>query len=276
MNDWFKEIGTGCELPDRALRELLDSGFMVIPGPLANEKLAQLTRVYDLAMTGAVPPDLSISSENTRVHDFVNRGAEFDELYVYRPVLEACCRIIGQPFKLSSLLARTVHPHSQTQLLHVDSRADTNGWPMIGFIGMVDDFRQDNGATRFVPSSHKWPTIPDNVMTNAASEYEKPVVACGAAGSVIIYHGSVWHGHTANRSGEPRRSIQGAYIPREAEPWADWATRILPQTGLALARLRNICWLSNHATLGQRMRLFEVYLTKLEAWHYQLVCTNAV
>jgi hypothetical protein len=26
------------------------------------------------------------------------------------------------------------------------------------------------------------------------------------------------HGHTANSSGEPRRSIQGAYIRRDAEP----------------------------------------------------------
>ena len=115
MNDWFKEIGSGCELPERALQELLDSGFVVIPGPVASGRLAQFARAYDLAVAGAVPPDLSVGSTSTRVHDFVNRGPEFDELYVYRPILEACCRVIGQPFKLSSLLARTVRAHSQAQ-----------------------------------------------------------------------------------------------------------------------------------------------------------------
>jgi ectoine hydroxylase-related dioxygenase (phytanoyl-CoA dioxygenase family) len=230
MKDWFKEIESGCELPERALQELLDSGFVVIPGPVANERLAQFAQAYDLAVAGAVPPDLSVGSTNTRVHDFVNRNAEFDELYIYRPVLEACCRIIGQPYKLSSLLARTVRPHSQAQVLHVDFRADAEGWPMVGFIFMVDDFRVDNGATRFVPGSHKWPTIPGEVMKDPASDYECQVVACGAAGSVIIYNGSVWHGHTANRSGESRRSVQGAYIRRGAEPWVNWAERIVPQT----------------------------------------------
>jgi ectoine hydroxylase-related dioxygenase (phytanoyl-CoA dioxygenase family) len=230
MNDWFKEIGSGSELPAGALQDLLDSGFVIIPGPVASGRLAQFALAYDLAVAGAVPPDLSVGSTTTRVHDFVNRGVEFDELYVYRPVLEACCRVIGQPFKLSTLLARTVRPHSQAQPLHVDFRADADGWPMVGFIFMVDDFRRDNGATSFVPGSHKWPTIPgDDIKDNASAE-EGQVIACGAAGSVIIYNGSVWHGHTANRSGETRRSVQGAYIRRDARPGGNQAARILPQT----------------------------------------------
>lgn len=230
MNDWFKGIGSGCELPERALNELLDSGFVVIPGPVASRRLAQFARAYDLAVAGAVPPDLSVGSTSTRVHDFVNRGPEFDELYVYRPILEACCRVVGQPFKLSSLLARTVRPHSQAQTLHVDFTADAEGWPMVGFIIMVDDFRLDNGATRFVPGSHRWPTIPGDDLKDLASDHDGQVVACGAAGSVIIYNGSVWHGHTANQTGRARRSVQGAYIRRDAEPGSKQAERILPQT----------------------------------------------
>src|SRR5205085_10593049 len=134
------------------------------------------------------PADVSVGSTTTRVHGLVSRGPEFDELYAHRPVLEACGRVIGRPFKLSSLLARTVRPHSQAQPLHVDFRADADGWPMVGFIFMVDDFRRDNGATRFVPGSHKWPTIPGEVMEDPASDYEHQAAACGAAGSVIIYN----------------------------------------------------------------------------------------
>ena len=33
---------------------------------------------------------------------------------------------------------------------------------------------------------------------------------------MVVFNGSIWHGHTANRSGSPRRSLQGAYIRREA------------------------------------------------------------
>jgi ectoine hydroxylase-related dioxygenase (phytanoyl-CoA dioxygenase family) len=61
--------------------------------------------------------------------------------------------------------------------------------------------------------------------------------ASKAKASVILYNGSVWHGHTANRSGAPRRSIQGAYIRRDAEPAIDQAARILPQTGARIGPL---------------------------------------
>jgi ectoine hydroxylase-related dioxygenase (phytanoyl-CoA dioxygenase family) len=238
MSDWFKETASGCELPSSALQELLDSGLVVIPGPVASKRLAQFAQAYDLAVASAPPADVSVGSTTTRVHDFVNRGPEFDELYIYRPVLEACCHVIGQPFKLSTLLARTLRPQSQAQPLHIDFRADTDGWPMIGFIIMVDDFRVDNGATRFVPGSHKWSTIPSEVMEDLTSEdHECQVMACGTAGSVIIYNGSVWHGHAANLSGKPRRSIQGAYIRREAEPGVNQAARILPQTRARLSSL---------------------------------------
>lgn len=50
------------------------------------------------------------------------------------------------------------------------------------------------------------------------------------AGSVIVYNGSVWHGHTANLTDKPRRSIQGAYIRRDAEPGTNQAERIRPET----------------------------------------------
>ena len=62
---------------------------------------------------------------------------------------------------------------------------------MVGFILMVDEFRTDNGATRFVPGSHVWPTIPDDCTQDTSADYEGEVLACGPAGSVIVYNGSV-------------------------------------------------------------------------------------
>jgi len=42
------------------------------------------------------------------------------------------------------------------------------------------------------------------------------------------------NGHATNQSGEPRRSLQGAYIPRDAEAAINQAERIRPET---LARI---------------------------------------
>jgi ectoine hydroxylase-related dioxygenase (phytanoyl-CoA dioxygenase family) len=217
-------IDERCALSDDALAELRDRGFIVIPGPVAEDRLAQFADTYDRAVTQAHPDDVHVGSTTTRVNDFVNRGAEFDCVYTYGPILSACCHIIGQPFKLSSFHARTVRPYSAVQQLHVDYKRDVeSGWPLVGFILMVDEFRADNGATRFVPGSHEWECLPSGEGMNVE-------VACGPAGSVLIYNGSVWHGHSANPSSEPRRSIQGAFIRRNAEAAIDHAARIGPET----------------------------------------------
>ncbi|MCA1557826.1 MAG: phytanoyl-CoA dioxygenase family protein [Acidobacteria bacterium] len=230
-------MGTGCELSASAVQDLRDVGFAVIPGPVAPDRLARLAAAYDSAVAFASLPDLAVGSRTTRVHDFVNRGSEFDELYVYQPVLESCCCTFEQPFRLSTMLARTVRPRTQAQALHVDFERDIDGWTMVGFIFMVDEFRSDNGATRFIPGSHNWSTVPDKLRNDPMADYENQLVACGSAGSVIVYNGAVWHGHTANSSDEPRRSIQGAYIRREARSGVNLSERMRPDT---LARISSL------------------------------------
>jgi hypothetical protein len=228
MSDWYSALVADSDLPADAARQLHDLGFVVLPGPAVPGGWARLAEAYDRAVSAADPADVSIRS-STRVHDFVNRGPEFDGLYVYRPLLAACCRIIGRPFKLSTMLARTVEPGTPAQPLHVDVRRNADGWPLVGFIVMVDEFHAGNGATRFVPGSHLWPREPDE-SGDTAGTHDGEVLACGPAGSALIFNGSVWHGHTANRSTRCRRSIQGAFIPREARASIDQAARMRPET----------------------------------------------
>jgi ectoine hydroxylase-related dioxygenase (phytanoyl-CoA dioxygenase family) len=230
MDDWFSIIAAGCELPASAAGELDEIGFVVVPGPVATPQLSRLAAVYDAAVSAADPADLGSGRTTTRVSDFVNRAPDFDDLYVYKPILEACCRIIGAPFHLSTMHSRAVNPDAPAQELHADYRRTGDGWPMIGFVFMVDEFRCDNGATRFVPGSHRWRGAPSDVMADATGDYEGQVSACGPAGSVVIYNGSVWHGHGVNQTREPRRSIQGAYIRRDDRQATNQAARILPDT----------------------------------------------
>jgi ectoine hydroxylase-related dioxygenase (phytanoyl-CoA dioxygenase family) len=229
-NDWFSVIAAGAELSAGAAQALHDVGFVVIPGPVAVDGLAVLAEAYNAAVASADSEDAANGSSTTRVHDFVNRGSEFDRLYVYQPVLEACSHIIAQPFRLSAMLARTLRSHTQAQALHVDSKRNADGWTMVGFIFMVDEFRCDNGATRFVPGSHKWSAVPSELMSDPVADFEGQVQACGPAGSMVIYNGSVWHGHAANLTDTPRRSIQGAYIRREAPSGFKFSARMRSDT----------------------------------------------
>jgi ectoine hydroxylase-related dioxygenase (phytanoyl-CoA dioxygenase family) len=75
------------------------------------------------------------------------------------------------------------HPHPEVQVASV--------------IALVD-FTADNGATRVVPGSHRWPR--DRVAAP-----EELVPAEMAAGSAIVYLGSTLHGGGANTAADVRR-----------------------------------------------------------------------
>jgi hypothetical protein len=237
MSDWFNTLAAGREFSTHAASQLEERGFVVLPGVVTAASMEPLTRAYTEAVTSATSDDIRIGSTSTKVSDFVNRGAAFDNLYMFPALLEACCRVIGRPFKLSSLHARTLRPGTYAQELHVDVSRNSSDWPLLGFILMVDDFRPDNGATRFVPGSHRWPGTPEDTMPNVRAAHDAEVLACGAAGSLLVFNGSTWHGHTANVSTRLRRSIQGAFIPREGRAATDFAARMQPDTRGRLSSL---------------------------------------
>jgi hypothetical protein len=230
---WHSAIATQSHLPPDAARQLLEIGFVVMPGPDTPGGCEQLSDAYDRAVAMADPADVKVSrtGSQTRIDDFVNRGPEFDGIYIYPPLLTACCLIIGGPFKLSGMRARTLIPGTpEVEALHVDVKYRANGWPLVGCIVMVDAFDADNGATRFVPRSHLLPHEPSEVMSDPKDAHDEQVLACGAAGSIIIFNASVWHSHTANRSAGRRRSIQAHFVPREARAATDQSARMRPET----------------------------------------------
>lgn len=229
-SDWHDTIIADARLPPDGARQLCDVGFVVLPGPAIPGGLERLSVAYDHAVAMADPADVRIAS-STRVDDFVNRGTEFDEIYIYGPLLAACAQIIGRPFKLSGMRARTLEPGASMEPLHVDVKHRANGWPLVGFIMMVDSFDAENGATRFVPGSHLQPHEPSELMTNPTDPHEEQILACGPSGSIVIFNASIWHSHTANRSVKRRRrSIQGHFAPRDARASTDQAARIRPAT----------------------------------------------
>ena len=235
MSDWFSALTSGSHVTEAVGSELHTRGFIVIPGPVPAHQMGRLKAGYDAVMASATADDIRVGSTTTRVSDLVNRGAECDDLYVYPPLLEACRRVIGRPFRLSSLIARTLRPHQPAQGLHVDVRRDSADWPLLGFILMVDEFNPDNGATCFIPGSHAWPETPQDATPDQSAVGQVP--ACGHEGSLIVFNGSAWHGHGVNTTSEPRRSIQGFFMPRDGQAGTDFAARMTPETRARLSPL---------------------------------------
>jgi len=179
--------------------DLAGRGFAVLEKHLDDAALAQTRCLHSESIATADPAHRSSGAGgSTRVH-LVEQ--HLDALYLDQVLLSLAVRVLQFPFGLSAFLSRTVHPGAGAQALHVDQARDGDAMSMLGFIYMLDDFRADNGATRFVPGSHRAPS-------------SECVVATAPAGSLIIYDGATLHGFRANTGGADRRSIQGAFVAR--------------------------------------------------------------
>ena len=64
----------------------------------------------------------------------------------------------------------------------------------------LDDFTLDNGATRFIPRSHRW----EERHPADADEFAAAVMP---AGSVLFYPGKLWHGGGANKTEMARLGV---------------------------------------------------------------------
>jgi ectoine hydroxylase-related dioxygenase (phytanoyl-CoA dioxygenase family) len=211
-----------------AATSLDPAGFVVLPGPFPAERLDVVADAYDAEVQSAVTDDVRVGSTSTRVTDFVNRAPVFDLLYVYPPLLDAAALVVGRAFKLSSLHARTLHTGADVLDIHVDVERDSRDWPLLGFILMIDAFGPDNGATRFLPGSHQWTSSPRGARLQ--DHAARLVPACGPAGSLLLFNGATWHGQGINNSGRPRRSLQGAFIPRDGRAATDFSHRMSTAT----------------------------------------------
>ncbi len=207
--------------------DLIRDGFCVVPGPFAETELAGLTEAYDRTVATADPAEVRHGSTTLRVGGLVNGERCFVRIFTHPPLLAAARDLIGASFKLSAFHIRSLSPGAADQGLHQDFAPLADGWPMVGFILMVDAFSIENGATRFLAGSQSLAELP--------ADSQELTYACGPAGSMILFNGSVWHGHGTNRTASARRSIQGALIRRDQTSAVDHARLTRPDVSARLS-----------------------------------------
>jgi ectoine hydroxylase-related dioxygenase (phytanoyl-CoA dioxygenase family) len=148
-------------------------------------------------------PETYLGGPNQRIWNLINKGEIFRKLVLNSVLHELIGHMLGAPVLLSSFTGNIANPGGVRMGLHTDGGFSPPGipYPLVanGLI-MLDDFTDENGATRVVPSSHLASFTPDDPP-------RRTVPAIGPAGTLMVFDGRLWHGTGANKSSGPRPAL---------------------------------------------------------------------
>jgi ectoine hydroxylase-related dioxygenase (phytanoyl-CoA dioxygenase family) len=181
---------------------------VIVEGFLAAEVVARIQAEVAQARAAANPGMKHLNpliqffyGDKTRhVNGMAAQSRTFATEVMTHPIYLALCDRILLPscaryhLNLGHLIDRG--PGAQAQLLHRDEVVwshfpQPHGEIQLASMVALEDFRVENGATRLVPGSHRWPR-------NRAPEPHEIADAVMPAGSAVIYLGSTIHGAGAN------------------------------------------------------------------------------
>ena len=194
------------------LGEIAERGYTILEGviapDLADDLLADLDRLHhDLAVQ---PAENSFEGQHTlRVYNLLVHGEVWQQVPLHDAVLPVVEGVLDRGCLVSSLSSITILPGETAQPIHADDQLIPIPKPhpptVCNTMWALTDFTEANGATRLVPGSH---LAPDNPVYGG--EYET-IAAEMPKGSVLVWHGSLWHGGGANRSDDRRVGIAMNY-----------------------------------------------------------------
>ncbi|HXW78591.1 MAG TPA: phytanoyl-CoA dioxygenase family protein [Acidimicrobiales bacterium] len=202
-------------------QQLDEQGFVLFPNVLEPSHVRALADRFDeLVAEEGDKAGIEVHQEKgtARLANLVDKSSLFDVCWNHPKVLASVAHVFNwHPFKLNSLNARAALAGEGHQRLHADSPvpAIPGVYQNCNSIWMLDDFTELNGATRVVPGSHRWPSIPADAMSDPTDAHPQQTLLLGQAGSCAVLNAHLWHGGTKNTTGRLRRSIMGGFVPRE-------------------------------------------------------------
>jgi ectoine hydroxylase-related dioxygenase (phytanoyl-CoA dioxygenase family) len=144
-----------------------------------------------------------------RVYNLLVHGKLYERIPVHEHVLPLVESVLDPGCLVSSLSSISILPGETPQPIHADDQLIPLPKPHVAVVcntmWALTDFTEENGATRVVPGSHL-----SDVSPTYGQHYDS-TPAVMRKGSVLVYHGSLWHGGGANRARERRVGVAMNY-----------------------------------------------------------------
>ena len=144
-----------------------------------------------------------------RIYNLLVHGELYQRIPVHENVLPIVEGVLDPGCLISSLSSISIGPGEVAQPIHADDQliplAKPHAPVVCNSMWALTDFNESNGATRIVPGSHVRDHSPSygQRYDSVPAEMEK--------GSVLVWHGSLWHGGGANSTDRPRVGIAMNY-----------------------------------------------------------------
>lgn len=169
------------------------------------DDLVRLERFY-----GVTPSDNGFEGTKTvRIYNLLALGKLYEGIPVHPNVLPVVEGVLDDGCLVSSLSSIAIDPGESAQPIHADDQLIPLTKPHVPTVcntmWALTDFTEANGATRIIPGSHLRDHSPDFGAPYDSIAAEMP------AGSVLVWHGSLWHGGGANTTDERRVGIAMNY-----------------------------------------------------------------
>jgi ectoine hydroxylase-related dioxygenase (phytanoyl-CoA dioxygenase family) len=152
-----------------------------------------------------------------RMYNLLAKDPTFAAMPAHPSVLPLVERLLDRGCLLSGMTAIDIGPGEDPQPLHGDDIVMSRHLKrphapmMVTSMWALTDFTAENGGTWFVPGSHIWPQAPGD--RDAPRDVAVRMLAM-PAGSVMVFHGSLWHGGGANTTADQwRLGVNVQYCP---------------------------------------------------------------
>jgi ectoine hydroxylase-related dioxygenase (phytanoyl-CoA dioxygenase family) len=197
---------------DVHLERIAADGYSIVEDAVEEDLLDELTSELERleADLGVVPARNAFEGTKTvRIYNLLVHGPAFERVPVHANVLPIVECVLDRGCLISSLSSIAIGPGETAQPLHADDQLMPIPKPhpptVCNTMWALTDFTDVNGATRLVPGSHLADASPDFTRSYDTIPAEM------RRGSVLVWHGSLWHGGGANTTDARRVGIAMNY-----------------------------------------------------------------
>jgi ectoine hydroxylase-related dioxygenase (phytanoyl-CoA dioxygenase family) len=202
---------------ERALDELGTQGYTMLHGLVSPERLERLRMALNqVYQEEAHVPRQTAEAGCLRGYNLVRRDALFREALQQPEIVALAEAVLGKDCILHSFESRSALPGGGQQSLHRDMPFVEAVPLSINVVWMLDDFTEENGATRVVPGSHRRAEGPE-----PGRVYPDEFLAVAPAGTLLAFNTLTWHGGGPNRTERIRRAFHVHYCRSWVKPQRD-------------------------------------------------------